>query len=103
MSVERDIDRTLDVICQICKDGSIIPIKMRVTDESGETQQFKIKEYRELPYDGTYEMPNGAVVHRSKAFRKFECKFEVFGRTRRIKIIYNINNQTWLYEKGSIT
>lgn len=98
MSVVKDIDRRMDVICQNCKDGSIIPLKIKVTDETGETQQFRIKEYRELITPEYYEMPNGAKVRRSRAFREFECKIIVFERERLIRIMYNIERQTWIYK-----
>lgn len=101
MSVVKDTDRNIDVICQICTDASIIPMKMRITDETGETQQFKVKEYREIPYRPNYQMSNGVVVHKEKSYREFECKIEIFGREKRILIIYNVEKQIWMYSKGS--
>ena len=41
----------IDVICQHCKDGSIIPIKIRVQDEEQIYHTYMIKSYLELASD----------------------------------------------------
>ena len=37
--------KPIDVICQHSRDGKITPMKIRVIDEDGEYQEYKIKGY----------------------------------------------------------
>ena len=37
----------VDVICQHSRDGSLIPIRVRVVDEEGEFQSYTIKGYKD--------------------------------------------------------
>lgn len=37
--------KPIDVICQPSRDGKITPMKIRVIDEDGEYQEYKIKGY----------------------------------------------------------
>ena len=37
-----------DVICQHKTDGTIIPLKIRITDEDGEYQVYNIKSYKDV-------------------------------------------------------
>ena len=37
--------KPIDVICQLSRDGKITPMKIRVIDEDGEYQEYKIKGY----------------------------------------------------------
>jgi hypothetical protein len=37
--------KPIDVICQSSRDGKITPMKIRVIDEDGEYQEYKIKGY----------------------------------------------------------
>ena len=39
--------KSLDVICQFKKDGTIIPLKIRLQDEDGEYQSYMVKSYRQ--------------------------------------------------------
>ena len=52
----------IDVICMHSKDGKMVPLRIRVTDEEGLNQSFTIKEYRELSHQGTYTRPDGVYV-----------------------------------------
>lgn len=99
MGAIEENDRTIDVICQHCRDGRIIPLKIRLTDESGEVQQYRVKEYREITNHSRYMMPNKVVVETSRDIRSFECKIEVFQKERRIVIFYNPRDQIWMYER----
>lgn len=42
-------DTPIDVICQFTKDGIIIPLKIRMPDDEGELQVYKVKTYKEIP------------------------------------------------------
>lgn len=42
----------IDLICQICKDGSIIPLRFRLEDEDGLNQEFHVKGYRDKSEQG---------------------------------------------------
>ena len=49
----------VDVICQHNKDGSMIPMRVRLTDEDGAVQTYTIKNYEDLSHQGTRTMPDG--------------------------------------------
>lgn len=68
--------KPVDVIYQHSRDGSITPIKVRVVDEEGEYQEYKIKGYRDMSHRGTRMMPDGLYIT-DKTFI-FECNIEVF-------------------------
>ena len=67
-----------DVICQHKTDGSIIPLKIRITDEDGEYQVYNIKSYKDVSNRTAYTMPNGTSVAPANHLWKFECKISVF-------------------------
>lgn len=62
----------IDLICQHCMDGSLIPIKMRIRDEDGELQEYKIQGYRVID---------------NKAMYCFECSIIVRNMKQSIKIL----------------
>ena len=70
------IDKTVDVICQHKKDGTMIPLKIRLTDEDGETQDYRVKSYRPVTHIGTFELSNMA------AGTVFEVRIVCFDRER---------------------
>ena len=78
-----------DVICQHKIDGSIIPLKIRITDEDGEYQVYNIKSYKDVSNRTAYTMPNGTSVTPANHLWKFECKISVFNTLKRIQLFYN--------------
>ncbi len=44
--------KPVDVICQFDREGVITPLKVRITDEDGEYQSYRIEEYIELKHTG---------------------------------------------------
>lgn len=87
------INQTADVICQHKRDGSIIPIKIRIIDEDGEYQTFQVKAYKNLSYNGNYTMPNG--VESLNHIWRFECKITVLQEEKRIQLFYNAYENKW--------
>ncbi len=85
--------KPVDVICQHSRDGSLTPIKIRVVDEDGVFQEYKIKGYRERSHQGTRMMPDGVYVT-DKTFI-FECNIEVFGHNKMIRLYYEPNSTIW--------
>lgn len=81
-------DVAIDVICQFTRDGNIIPMKIRMPDDEGELQEYRIKEYREV------EILAGVSSGGDAAF---ECKIEVYRRVRIIKILYSAYSRQWAY------
>lgn len=75
-----------DVICQHKIDGSIIPLKIRITDEDGEYQVYNIKSYKDVSNRTAYTMPNGTSVTPANHLWKFECKISVFNTLKRIQL-----------------
>ncbi len=93
MGVIEERDNRIDVICQHNRDRSIMPIKIRLTDETGEMQTYQIRGYRDLSGKGDYVLPNGVIVRGH--IRTFECKILVFGTERLVKILYNADENQW--------
>ena len=83
------IDKTVDVICQHKKDGTMIPLKIRLTDEDGETQDYRIKSYRPVTRIGTFELSNMA------AGTVFEIRIVCFDKERVLTIMYHDHDRTW--------
>ena len=82
----------LDVICQHCHDGQIIPIRIRVK-EDGEDYAYTIKEYKQVSVDGAYTTPDGIYV--TSNFVIFECKIVVFGQMKTVRLYFNKSNLEW--------
>ena len=80
--ISRTEKKQVDVICQHTKEGRIIPIKIRVSDEDGELQTYHVRQFRERSIGGEkYRMPN--EVWTSNYLRRFECKIIIFPWKRR--------------------
>ena len=85
--------KTVDVICQHSRDGSIIPIRIRTVDEDGEMQSYTIKGYKDLSHQGTRSMPDGMYV--TDKTLVYECNIAVFGRNRMIRLYYEPSGTVW--------
>ena len=77
----------LDVICQHCHSGKIIPLRIRVT-EDGENHTYTIKEYKQTTVDGAYTTPDGVFVCNGIIIFEYNCKWERYATPYRRKIIY---------------
>ncbi len=89
----REQDRRVDVICQHCRDGKIIPIKLRVTDEDEQLQTYMIRGYKDLTQRGDYTLPSG--VSMQGHINKFECRIVVYGMEKVIHLNYNSIDNIW--------
>ena len=85
--------KAVDVICQHSRDGTTIPMRVRVTDEDGQLQSYTIKGFRDLSHSGTREMPDGMYVNNSTLV--FECYINDFGRKRLIRLYHEHNEHIW--------
>ena len=83
----------VDVICQHSREGKITPLKIRVVDEDGVFQEYKIKGYRDLSGQGTRTMPDGVYVTNNTLI--FECNITSFGRNRTIRLYYDSSGMRW--------
>lgn len=86
-------DQVIDVICQHKTDGSIIPIKIKLQDEDGEFQIYKIYAYKMLLENGIHIMPNGVKI--GNHIWTYECRINVFGCLKTMYLMYNINDGKW--------
>jgi len=93
MGAIRERDNRIDVICQHNRDRTIMPIKIRLTDEYGELQTYMILAYKDLSAQADYSLPSGVVVRGH--IRTFECRISVFGTERLIRIAYNVDENLW--------
>lgn len=91
--LNQGIDKFADVICMHKRDGTIIPIKIRIEDDDGEFQTYKIKAYKDLTHYGNCTLPNGISI--SNYMWEFECKIEIFNIEKRIILHYNIRDNSW--------
>ncbi len=82
----------VDVICQHCKDGSIIPIKIRVQDDEQIYNVYMIKSYTALSSDKVL-LPNESFV--TSNILRFDCMIEVFGMAKKIRLHYNKSEVKW--------
>ena len=100
MDAYEEAHRIADVICQHKRDGTIIPIKLRLMDDDGEYQTYAVRSYKDLTHYGDYAMPNGvsAVNH----IWTFECKIVVFGIEKRIRLHYNAYDNRWKVFENSL-
>lgn len=90
-----DGNKNIDMICQHKADGTIIPMKIRMLDEDGAYQEYKIRAYKDLSYKGkVFNMPDVGILQSSGIY-PFECKIESFGRERVITLFYNSYEHTW--------
>ena len=86
-------EQAVDVICQHKRDGTIIPIKIRLKDEDEVEHEFVVKAYRVLSHPVQHALPSQIMTtsHRWA----FECKIVVLDRERRIKLFYNACDGHW--------
>ncbi|MCR5301393.1 MAG: hypothetical protein K6E49_03015 [Lachnospiraceae bacterium] len=90
-----ETNRNIDMICQHKADGSIIPIRIRMLDDDGAYQEYRIRSYKDLSYKGNiFDMPDVNRIH-STGIYPFECKIESFGCVRTLKLFYNSYEHTW--------
>ena len=80
--------KSLDVICQFKKDGTIIPLKIRLQDEDGEYESYMVKSYRQSGMSASAKPPHYSTV-------MFECKINAFGRDRIVGISFNYCDGLW--------
>ncbi len=85
--------KPVDVICQQNRDGTMIPMRVRLTDEEGATQTYTIKEFRDLSHQGTREMPDGMYV--TDMTFVYECQVLAFGRYKMIRLYYEPSGTVW--------
>ena len=95
MGAVADTNKNIDMICQHKADGTIIPIKIRMTDDDGACQEYRIRSYKDLSYKGNvFDMPEVGMIHTSCIY-PFECKIECFGHERTITLFYSSYEHTW--------
>ncbi len=85
--------QAVDVICQHSRDGTVIPMRVRIRDEDGEYQAYTIKNYKNLSHQGSREMPDGIYVNDSTLI--FECSITTLGKERRIRLYCDDVESCW--------
>ena len=88
MSAHFRIQHSLDVIAQFNKDGSIIPLKIRLYDEDGELQSYKVKSVRQRYVNSTDAPVNYHIII-------FDCKINAFGHDKIVSISYSHADRLW--------
>lgn len=94
MGAVREKERIADVICQHKRDGTIMPIKIRLQDDDGEFQSYQIKAYKDVSsMKREYIMPNGVTAQGHLWI--FECKIVNFDSEKVIRLLYNAFDNVW--------
>ena len=70
------------------------PMKIRVVDEDGESQNFVVQEYRILSGDKPHTLGNGVPVLGNQILT-YELKIIVLGTAKWIKVMYNTRDMVW--------
>lgn len=83
----------VDVICQHKRDGTVMPIKIRVVDDCGEYQTYIIRAYKNLTSMNSYSLPDGIVCNNN--IMRFECKIIIFDIEKKIQLLYNAYDAKW--------
>ena len=92
--MEQDrLSGNVDVICLHYQDGSMIPLRIRVTDGDGELHTYTIKDYKDLSGRGAYTTVDGIYV--TDRILLFECRIQVLGQLRRVRLYYNRSSEIW--------
>ena len=88
--------RSADVICQHKKDGTIIPLKLRIEDEDEKLQSYSIRSYRPMSLGGNVLLPNEVAV--AKTIYRYECKLCIWGKEKIINLYYHTYEKVWYVE-----
>ena len=91
----REAWEKLDVICEHKADGEIIPLRIRIRNEEGEYLAFSVREYRDLSHRGNYTTGDGVFVSNNTLV--FECRIEVFGSKKTVRLYYDVHRSRWRY------
>jgi hypothetical protein len=86
-------NRTIDMICRHNKDGTMMPIRFRMTDDDGLIHEYRVKTYKDLSHKGTFEMPNGVTA--TSTIFPFTCKIDCFGTEKELLLYYNSSDHVW--------
>ncbi len=86
------MQRPVDVICQHCTDGSIIPIKIRVQDDEQVYNVYRIKSYSVIASERLM-LPSEVIV--TTDLLRFDCRIDVLGMQRRIILHYSKSKVKW--------
>ena len=89
---DHDMQKPVDVICQHCADGSIIPIKIRVQDDEQVYNVYNIKSYTAITSDKIM-LPSEVMI--TTDLMRYDCKIEVFGIQKRIVLHYSKSRVQW--------
>ncbi len=94
-------NRTIDMLCFIRSDGTMVPVRFRMADDDGLMQEYKVKSYKDLSDRGSFEMPNGVVA--TSSIFPFTCKIDCFGCEKELMLYYNCFDHVWTIAAGQRT
>ena len=83
----------IDVICQHSRDGTIVPLKIRVLDEDGEYQAYSIQGFREEERRGGITSVDGRYMNTH--IIAYTCQIRSFGTKRTIRLYYDEGSRIW--------
>ncbi len=83
----------IDVICQHSRDGTIVPLRIRVRDEDGEYQAYTIRDFREEERRGGITSSDGRYL--STHIIVYTCLIRSLGIKRTIRLYYDEGSKIW--------
>ncbi|MBO6107810.1 MAG: hypothetical protein J6P16_00210 [Eubacterium sp.] len=83
----------IDVICQHSRDGTIVPLKIRIRDEDGEYQAYTIQGFREEERMGGITSVDGRYMNTH--ISAYTCQIRSFGMKRTIRLYYDEESRIW--------
>ncbi len=83
----------VDVILQHNTNGTIIPLRLRFTNNDGERTEYTIRGYKDLSGQATRTMADGVYVTSSDLV--YYCKLVVNNQQRYIYLHRNPNGSSW--------
>ena len=83
----------LDVICQISHDGTVIPMRIRTSDDEGELQTYNVKQYRQINHNSQIVKDDGIDITYHTLV--FDCRIQVFDQLRPVRLYFNTQRASW--------
>ena len=85
----------VEVMCKFGRDGSIIPIQIKVEDEDQQRHVFKIKKYKPPEVHLKTEPGYYDVSRHTPDILDFECYIQVFEVEKRVTLRYFLALHKW--------
>lgn len=87
--------KDVEVICHFKADGSIVPLKIKVSDEEGIAQVFAIRQCKQPKEQLHSELGYQGRMYSNVMTMDYDCMINVFGINKLIKLRYFLSEHQW--------